>query len=105
LLAKAKNPMLMVGDSVNASGAQDEAIALAEAIGAPVFECYASEYNVPSSHPLNLGSVNFVTPGDIRHTLKDCDVLMVVGAPLFQMIFPDPDKGVLAPGTKVVQLD
>jgi benzoylformate decarboxylase len=105
LLAKARSPMLMVGDTVNASNAQVEAIALAEAIGAPIFECYASEYNVPASHPLNMGSVNFVTPGDIRRTLKDCDVLMVVGAPLFQMIFPDPDRGVLAPGTKVVQLD
>ena len=30
---------------------------------------------------------------------------MVVGAPLFQMIFPDPERGVLAPSTKVVQLD
>jgi len=105
LLAKATSPMLMVGDSVNAADAQAEAAALAEAIGAPIFECYASEYNVASSHPLNLGSVNFVVPKDIRATLADCDVLMVVGAPLFQMIFPDPERGVLAPGTKVVQLD
>ena len=105
LLAKAKSPMLMVGDSVNAAGAQEEAAALAELIGAPIFECYASEYNVASSHPLNLGSVNFVTPKDITATLANCDVLMVVGAPLFQMIFPDPERGVLAPGTKVVQLD
>jgi benzoylformate decarboxylase len=105
LLVKAKRPMLMVGDSVSLAGAQDEAVALAEAIGAPIFECYASEYNVPSSHPLNMGSVNFVTPKDIRTTLADCDVLMVVGAPLFQLIFPEPERGVLAPGTKVVQLD
>ena len=30
---------------------------------------------------------------------------MVVGAPLFQLIFPDPEQPVLPPGTKVVQLD
>jgi thiamine pyrophosphate-dependent acetolactate synthase large subunit-like protein len=105
LLAKAKSPMLMVGDSVNAAGAQAEATALAEAIGAPIFECYASEYNVPTSHPLNLGSVDFVSPKNIRATLADCDVLMVVGAPLFQLIFPEAEHGVVAPGTKVVQLD
>src|SRR5436190_15766823 len=105
LLAKAKSPMLMVGDGVNAAGAQAEATALAELIGAPIFECYASEYNVPASHPLNMGSVNFVVPRDIRATLANCDVLMVVGAPLFQLIFPDPEQGVLAPETKVVQLD
>jgi thiamine pyrophosphate-dependent acetolactate synthase large subunit-like protein len=105
LLARAKRPMLMVGDSVNAAGAQAEAVALAELTGAPIFECYASEFNVPSSHSLNMGSVNFVTPNDIRTTLADCDVLMVVGAPLFQLIFPEPERGVLAPETKVVQLD
>src|SRR4029079_262989 len=53
----------------------------------------------------NLGSVNFVTPKDIRAMLADCDVLFVVGAPLFQLIFPEPEKGVLAAETKVVQLD
>ena len=77
-----------------------EATALAELIGAPIFECYASEYNVPASHPLNLGSVNFVTPKDIRATLADCDVLMVVGAPLFQLIFPEPERSVLSPDTQ-----
>jgi benzoylformate decarboxylase len=105
LLAAAKRPMLMVGDSVNAAGAQAEAVAMAELLGAPIFECYASEFNVPASHPLNLGGVDFVTPKTIRATLADCDVLLVVGAPLFQLIFPEPERGVLAPGTKVVQLD
>lgn len=105
ILARAKSPMLMVGDTVSASDAQAEAAALAEELGAPIFECYASEYNIASSHPLNLGSINFVVPRDMRNALEDCDALMVVGAPLFQMIFPDPDRSVIAPGTKVVQLD
>ncbi|MGE3273266.1 MAG: thiamine pyrophosphate-binding protein, partial [Chloroflexota bacterium] len=105
LLAKAKRPMLMVGDTVYASGAQAEAVAIAELVGAPIFECYASEFNVPASHPLNLGSVDFVTPKTIRATLAECDVLLVVGAPLFQLIFPEPERGVLSPETKVVQLD
>src|SRR3954471_12097894 len=52
-----------------------------------------------------MGSVNFVVPRDIRATLANCDVLMAVGAPLFQLIFPDPERGVLNPETKVVQLD
>lgn len=105
LLAKAKRPMLMVGDSVNQADAQAEAVAIAELLGAPIFECYASEYNVPATHPLNLGSVDFVTPKTIRATLAECDVLLAVGAPLFQLIFPEPEKGVLAPDTKLVQLD
>lgn len=105
LLANARRPMLMVGDSVNASGAQMEVIALAETIGAPIFECYASEFNVPTSHPLNLGSVDFVSPTTIRNTLKDCDVLIAVGAPLFQLIFPEPDNPIIGPNTKLVHWD
>ena len=105
LLSAAKRPMLMVGDSVALAGAQPEAVRVAEALGAPIFESYASELNAPASQPLNLGSVDFVTPKTIRATLADCDVLLVVGAPLFQLIFPDPERPVLAPETKLVQLD
>src|SRR6185436_3371025 len=37
--------------------------------------------------------------------LADCDVLFVVGAPVFQLIFPEPDQPVLGPQTRLVQLD
>jgi benzoylformate decarboxylase len=58
-----------------------------------------------SRHPLNLGGVDFVTPRTIRSTLADCDVLFVVGAPVFQLIFPEPEAPVLGPETKLIQLD
>jgi benzoylformate decarboxylase len=105
LLVKAQRPMLMVGDSVNLAEAQTEVTRVAELLGAPMFECYASEFNVPASHPLYLGSVDFVSPRSIRATLADCDVLFVVGAPVFQLIFPDPEAPVLGPHTRLVQLD
>jgi benzoylformate decarboxylase len=105
VLVKAERPMLMVGDSVNLSDAQLEVTRVAELIGAPMFECYASEYNVPACHPLYLGSVDFVSPRSIRATLADCDVLFVVGAPVFQLIFPEPEARVIGPRTRLVQLD
>jgi len=105
LLTKAERPMLMVGDSVWLSNAQQEVTRVAELLGAPMFECYASEFNVPTCHPLNLGSVDFVSPKSIRATLQDCDVLFVIGAPVFQLIFPEPEQPVLGPHTKLVQLD
>jgi benzoylformate decarboxylase len=105
VLVKAERPMLMVGDSVNLSDAQLEVSQVAELIGAPMFECYASEYNVPACHPLYLGSVDFVSPRSIRATLTDCDVLFVVGAPVFQLIFPEPEAPVIGPRTRLVQLD
>jgi benzoylformate decarboxylase len=105
LLVKANRPMLMVGDSIALAEAQAEVAEVAELLGAPMFECYASEFNVAACHPLNLGSVDFVSPKNIRATLADCDVLFVVGAPVFQLIFPEPDQPVLGPQTRLVQLD
>jgi thiamine pyrophosphate-dependent acetolactate synthase large subunit-like protein len=105
LLVGARRPMLMVGDSVALSGAQAEVVRVAELLGAPIFECYASEFNVPADHPLNLGSVDFVSPKSIRSTLAECDVLFVVGAPVFQLIFPEPERPVLGQHTRLVQLD
>jgi thiamine pyrophosphate-dependent acetolactate synthase large subunit-like protein len=105
LLVKAQKPMLMVGDSVALAEAQEEVTRVADLLGAPMFECYASEYNVPACHPLYLGSVDFVSPKNIRSTLADCDVLFVVGAPVFQLIFPEPQAPAIGPHTKLVQLD
>jgi benzoylformate decarboxylase len=105
VLVNANNPMMMVGDSVNLAEAQAEVARVAELLGAPMFECYASEFNVSACHPLYLGSVDFVSPRSIRATLAECDVLFVVGAPVFQLIFPEPEAPVLGPGTKLVQLD
>src|SRR5919197_370354 len=105
LLVRAQRPMLMVGDSVALAEAQVEVTRVAELLGAPLFECYASEFNVPAGHPLYLGSVDFVSPHNIRSTLADCDVLFVVGAPVFQLIFPEPENPVIAPQTRLVQLD
>jgi benzoylformate decarboxylase len=104
-LVKAERPMLMVGDSVNLADAQTEVTRVAELLGAPIFECYASEYNVPAGHPLYMGSVDFVSPRNIRATVADCDVLFVVGAPVFQLIFPEPEAPVLSADTRLVQLD
>jgi len=104
LLLAAERPMLMVGDGVALADAQPEVVALAETAGLPVFECYASEFTMPASHPLNQGALNFVTPGPLRTTLEGCDLLLVVGAPMFQLIFPEVQSPVPA-GTKIVQID
>ena len=105
LLVKAQRPMLMVGDSVSLAEAQAEVARVAELLGAPMFECYASEFNISARHPLNLGSVDFVSPRNIRSTLADCDVLFIVGAPAFQLIFPEPEQPVIGPNTRLIQLD
>ena len=105
LLLRARKPMLLLGDGVFASGAQAQAVAVAELLGAPILECYASEFNAPAGHPLYRGSVDFVTPRRLREALAGCDALLAVGAPLFQIIFPEPGRPVLDEATQVVQID
>jgi benzoylformate decarboxylase len=104
ILVAARRPMLMVGDGVALADAQPEVVALAELAGVPIFECYASEFTAPASHPLNLGALNFVTPGPLKAALDGCDLLLVVGAPMFQLIFPDVESPIPT-DTKVVQID
>ncbi|MBA2449114.1 MAG: thiamine pyrophosphate-binding protein [Chloroflexi bacterium] len=105
LLLAAERPMMMLGDGVAVSEAHAEAVEVAELLGAPMFECYASEFTAPASHPLNLGSVNFVGPDPLRKVLADCDLLLAVGAPLFQVIFPEPGRPILSAETRLVQID
>ncbi|HYU17153.1 MAG TPA: thiamine pyrophosphate-binding protein [Chloroflexota bacterium] len=105
LLLAAQRPMLMVGDGVALSEAQTEVVELAELLGAPILQGYGSEFNAPASHPLNLGTVNFVAPKALKALLAECDALLAVGAPIFQFIFPDPEGGMLPPGAKLVQID
>jgi benzoylformate decarboxylase len=104
MLLRADKPLMMVGDGVALADAQPEVVALAEAAGVPVFECYASEFTMPAKHPLNMGALNFVTPGPLKATLAGCDFLLVVGAPMFQLIFPEAESPIPR-GTKVVQID
>jgi benzoylformate decarboxylase len=104
-LLAAEKPMLMIGDSVALADAQPEVVAFAELAGLPVFECYASEFNISATHPQYLGNVNFVTPGPARATLEGCDCLLVVGAPLFQLIFPEAERSPLPAGATLIQID
>jgi benzoylformate decarboxylase len=104
LLLGAKKPLMMVGDGVALSDAQPEVMALAEVAGVPVFECYASDFNISAKHPLYVGAANIVAPGPLKKMLEGCDVLLAVGAPLFQLIFPDAESPIPA-GTTLVQID
>ena len=105
LLLRAERPMILAGDGVGISGGQAELVDVAELLGAAIFEVYASEFNVPATHPLNLGGLDFLRPDEIRKNLAGCDVLLTAGAPVFQVVFPDPDRPMIGPNTRLVQID
>ena len=84
-IAAAKNPVLVVGPDVDASGGWDDAVALAERQKLPVFASPApggGRIGFPEGHPLFQG----VLPpaiGPLAETLKGRDLIVVVGSSVF----------------------
>jgi benzoylformate decarboxylase len=88
IMAKARSPVIVAGDAVPQGNALQELVALAEALGAPVYdEGMASRAMFPSSHPLYRGALVRL-PEAIRGMLNQHDLLVSVGADLFTLSLP-----------------
>jgi benzoylformate decarboxylase len=97
ILSRAKAPVIICGDGVSASNALHDLVELAERLGAPVWNTLMmGALNFPTSHPQFKG----VLPGEAvmtRQMLGQADVVLAVGAKLFDDIFytgasPFPDN-------------
>jgi benzoylformate decarboxylase len=85
LLARAQQPLIIAGDEVAKSDALAELVAVAEALGAPVFaETVPNTTCFPSDHPLYQGPLPRTQHG-VRTHLQEADVAFVVGADMFTM--------------------
>ena len=123
-LAAAGNPVLVAGPDIDATGAWDAAVALAERQKLPVFASPATgggRLGFPEGHPLFQG----VLPpaiGPIAETLKGRDLVLVVGSSVFPYypyipgpllpddaslvaITSDPDEAARAPMGDVILAD
>jgi benzoylformate decarboxylase len=88
IIAKARNPVIIAGDAVPQGDALRELVALAEAIGAPVYdEGMASRAMFPSSHMLYRGALVRL-PEAISGMLMQHDLLVSIGADLFTLSLP-----------------
>jgi len=76
LLAEARNPLVVVGDEVWKSGAQDELLTLSEKLGIPVSSQVQGFQNFPSHHPHNVGRFRMGS----ELVKRGIDTLLVVGA-------------------------
>jgi benzoylformate decarboxylase len=104
LLAGAANPVIIAGDSVAQSGAAAELVALAEALGAPVWlEGEPTTLPFPPAHPLFRGPITRLGAW-INNMLSPHDLVFSVGADMFTLSLP-PEIEPLPAGIKVVQLD
>jgi acetolactate synthase-1/2/3 large subunit len=71
LLAAARNPLIIVKAAGRDPGAVPSLVALAEALGAPVFDQFHTYVNFPQDHPLHAGF-------DATPHLEEADVILVV---------------------------
>jgi benzoylformate decarboxylase len=88
IIAKARSPVIIAGDAVAQGDALNELVALAEALGAPVYdEGMASRAMFPSSHPLYRGALVRL-PEAISGMLTQHDLLVSIGGDLFTLSLP-----------------
>jgi benzoylformate decarboxylase len=103
-LARAERPLILAGDAVAYGDAHAELVAVAEALGAPVYaEGVANTASFPSSHPLFRGAFVRVAAA-VRQVLSEADVLFSVGGDLLTLSLPS-DIDPMPPALEVIHLD
>src|ERR1700723_2249945 len=84
ILLAARSPVLIYGSAIARGSGWDQAVAFAEALGAPVWAAPASERPpFPENHPLYSGGLPFAMQ-PLSKKLEGHDVALVIGAPVFR---------------------
>ena len=104
LLANAQSPIMVCGDGVALSNALPQAVQMAEAVGAQVYSSFTSQLSFPTDHPLHQGMLNLLSGAGTRAQLAAADVLLLVGTPVFPLLFSTPESPI-PPQAKVIQID
>src|SRR6266581_716735 len=104
MLAAAQRPMIIIGDGVAFSGAQQELTRVAELLGAEVWGADSSEVNMSATHPLFKDLLGHMFGEHSRAITSQADVVLICGTYVFPEVFPAL-SGVFAPGAKVIHID
>ncbi len=103
LIAAAKNPVIVAGPEIDAEGAGDAMVALAETLNAPVWTSpFSSRLSFPEEHPLFAGFLD-AAPAAVAATLAPYDLVLVAGAPVFTF-HVGGDCALFRSGTPIIQL-
>ena len=104
LLSGCASPVIIAGDAIDRSQCAGALVALAEALGAPVYvEGENSTLPFPPAHPLFRGPIVRLGPA-IRALLARHDVLFSAGADLFTLSLP-PEVAPVPEGLRIIHLD
>ena len=103
ILSQASSPVLTCGAAIARGNGWKEAVAFAEALGAPVWAAPASERApFPEDHPLYCGGLPFAI-GPLGEKLRGHDVALVIGAPVFRY-YPYVAGPYLPPGLRLLHI-
>lgn len=103
LLARARNPLMIVQDGIAKSEALADAVEFAELIGAKVYQPWMGDVNFPLNHPLYVGDLD-MTSTKTWDMLAEVDILVAIGTPLFS-VSSYLAQARLSASTKVIQID
>jgi len=101
VIASAKRPLVLAGRGAALSGAREELIRFAEAIGAPLATSLLGR-DLFRGHPLDLGIVGSLSNSIATEAVVASDVVFAFGAGLNRYT---TDKGELLAGKRIVQID
>jgi benzoylformate decarboxylase len=102
-LREASSPVLIYGAAIARGNGWRQAVALAEALGAPVWAAPACERApFPEDHPLYCGGLPFAI-GPLSTKLHGHDLALVIGAPVFRY-YPYVPGPYLPPGLRLLQI-
>jgi benzoylformate decarboxylase len=103
IIAGASDPVLIYGAAIARGDGWQQAVALAEALNAPVWAAPSSEgAPFPEDHPLYVGGLPFAM-GPLSDKLAGHDVALVVGAPVFRY-YPYVAGPYLPPGLRLLHI-
>ena len=104
MLAGASRPLIITGDGVAFSGAQDELTRVAELLGAEVWGANSSEVNIAADHPLFAGQFGHMFGDHSSKVTSQFDAVLICGTYVFPEVFPALE-GVFAKAAKVVHVE
>ncbi len=104
MLAGAEKPLIIMGDGVAFSNAQDELTHLAELLGADVWGADNSEVNISAAHPLYKGNLGHMFGANSSKVTTRADAILVCGTYVFPEVYPYL-SGMFAPNAKIVHVD
>lgn len=102
-ITRAQRPLIIAGGGIVASGAQDELLELAEAMGIPVVTTLMGKGCMPIGHPLDWGLVGMHGGYRANQAVAECDLLIAVGTRLCDRVTGHPDS--FAPSAELVHID